>query len=188
MLTDETLDYNHIKLQCGHSFNYEPLFKEITLQKKSGFAVNDTVRLSINQIKCPYCRHVNSKLLPYTPLPSCKTKISGVNSPASFCMPGKTCSWIFKSGIRKGQECGKPAYQNSSGIGCLVHHKIMDKFNTNNISNDNISNDNTSKSTHNTRSLQKLKVVELREKLRAKNLKVGGNKSQLIDRLLNHSS
>ena len=92
LLTGEALDYNHIMLPCDHGFNYEPLFKEVTLQKgpRTQYST-DSVRLAVNQIKCPYCRCVSNKILPYVPLLGCKTRIKGVNSPVAFSMPGKTC-------------------------------------------------------------------------------------------------
>jgi len=176
LLTGEILDSNHVVLQCGHTFNYEPMFHEVVLQKshKHAFA-HDTIRLSVNQIKCPYCRHVNSKILPYVPLPGCKAKLKGVNSPSAYCMPGKTCSWIFKSGKRKGLPCGCAAYEDADGIACTQHRRLMKP-------NGGIG------TVHDTRSLHKLKVVDLREILRSKNLKVGGRKIELIDRILASSS
>lgn len=52
------LTYNFIKLPCNHSFNYLPLYNELTL--------TNTYKRSI---KCPYCRTLSSKLIPYIPLP-----------------------------------------------------------------------------------------------------------------------
>ena len=180
LLTGEPLDSNHVALQCGHAFNYEPLFQEVVLQKshKHAFA-HDTIRLSVNQMKCPYCRRVNSKILPYVPLPGCKLKTKGVNSPSAFCMPGKTCSWIFKSGKRKGLACGSAAYEDADGIACALHRRLMKAAKP-----DNGSGEIGKVHTHDTRSLHKLRVVDLREILRSKNLRVGGRKSELISRIL----
>jgi hypothetical protein len=171
-------------MQCGHAFNYEPLFQEVVLQKshKHAFA-HDTIRLSVNQMKCPYCRRVNSKILPYVPLPGCTLKMKGVNSPSAFCMPGKTCSWIFKSGKRKGLSCGCAAYEDADGIACALHRRLMKTAKQGTV-NGEIGEVHT----HDARSLHKLKVVDLREILRSKNLRVGGRKSELIDRILSSNS
>ena len=145
---------------------------------KHAFA-HDTIRLSVNQMKCPYCRRVNSKILPYVPLPGCKVRIKGVNSPSTFCMPGKTCSWIFKSGKRKGLPCGCAAYEDAGGIACALHRRLM-KSTKPCEENEEID----KATTHDILSLRKLKVVDLRKILKSKNLKVGGRKSELIDRIL----
>ena len=44
LISNNKLDDNHIKLFCGHTFNYESLYKEIVIQKtrKSGL---ETTRL-----------------------------------------------------------------------------------------------------------------------------------------------
>tara|TARA_Y100000748_G_scaffold299799_1_gene297219 strand:+ start:4668 stop:5318 length:651 start_codon:yes stop_codon:yes gene_type:complete len=180
LLTGELLDSNHVVMQCGHAFNYEPLFHEVVLQKSHKYAfAHDTIRLSVNQMKCPYCRRVNSKILPYVPLPGCKAKVKGVNSPSAFCMPGKTCSWIFKSGKRKGLGCECAAYEDADGVACALHRRLMK------VAKPSGENEEVGKGhTHNTRSLHKLRVVDLREILRSKNLRVGGRKSELIDRIL----
>lgn len=177
LLTGELLDPNHVVLQCGHTFNYEPMFHEVILQKSHKYAfAHDTIRLSANQLKCPYCRCVNPNILPYVPLPGCRVKIKGVNSPPAFCMPGKICSWIFKSGKRKGIACGCAAYEDADGIACPLHRRLMQAAKQNEeIGKVHI---------NNTESLHKLRVVDLREILRTKKLRVGGRKIELIARIL----
>lgn len=184
LLTGELLDSNHVVLQCGHAFNYEPMFKEVVLQKSHKLAfAHDTIRLSVSQIKCPYCRHVNTKILPYVPLPGCKVKMKGVNTPSAFCMPGKTCSWVFKSGKRKGLPCGCAAYEDTNGIACPFHHRLIQAVKPSVENKDII---NTQKYT--IQSLQKLKVVDLRKILKSKKLRVGGRKTELIDRIVASNS
>lgn len=179
LLTGELLDSNHVVLQCGHEFNYEPIFNEVVLQKSHKYAfAHDTIRLSVNQIKCPYCRSVNSNILPYVPLPGCNVKMKGVNSPSTFCMPGKTCSWIFKSGKRKGLPCGCAAYEDAHGIVCAHHRRLIQAAKP---SGDIVM-------AHNTLSLHRLKVVDLREILRSKKLRLGGRKTELIDRIIASNS
>jgi hypothetical protein len=67
---------NYVTLECGHSFNYDALFKDIYNHKKK-FLTLESTRLSPLEIRCPYCRNIQKKLLPIkagTPL------VYGVNS------------------------------------------------------------------------------------------------------------
>ena len=53
------LDNEHIKLNCGHTFNYLPIFNEIKKQKQNK-SLFETQKLEHKQIKCPYCRRIKS--------------------------------------------------------------------------------------------------------------------------------
>ena len=70
LITKEPLEENYIKLKCGHSFNYIPLYNEINRQKRLNNQSMDDRRLLINQIKCPYCRSIHNYLIPYINIPS----------------------------------------------------------------------------------------------------------------------
>jgi hypothetical protein len=71
-------DY-YIKLNCGHKFNYEPLYKDILNHKKKfNYLEQNKNKLALHQIRCPYCRNIQNELLPYyehSGLP----KVNGVN-------------------------------------------------------------------------------------------------------------
>jgi|SaaInlStandDraft_7_1057024.scaffolds.fasta_scaffold00228_9 hypothetical protein len=97
-----------IKLQCGHEFNYLPLFKEI-IEQKVRHSVLEVVKLKDFQIKCPYCRNVQNKLIPYIKMKGVR-KMSKVNHPAIFTMCENTCKYTFKSGKRKGKVCDSLCY------------------------------------------------------------------------------
>ena len=180
LLTGQPLTYNHVTLPCKHSFNYEPLYKEIYLQKTHKVAT-DTCILNVNQIKCPYCRDITNKILPYIPIDNYKRRIRGVNSPLTYCMSGKECQWIFKTGKKKGLRCSSCAYDDHLGAFCPLHRKKM-------YIKDTVTHQNTDNSmTYD--ALVQYKVVELRKMLKSKNLKVGGCKIDLINRLIqNHNS
>lgn len=52
-----------VRMECGHSFNYLPLYNELVQQQKPsicGYA-------KIGRIVCPYCRHSQQTFLPYNP-------------------------------------------------------------------------------------------------------------------------
>ena len=73
-ISGEKLTNYHISLECGHKFNYIPLFNEIYKQKFIFKYYNDNL-LNYEQlckykehnyfIKCPYCRNIQFTILPY---------------------------------------------------------------------------------------------------------------------------
>lgn len=66
LITNEPLTDKYVVMECGHKFNYIPIYKDIInhKQKFNGLeGVNS--KLNINQIRCPYCRKKQDKLLPY---------------------------------------------------------------------------------------------------------------------------
>ena len=76
LITMLPLDNNYITLECGHTFNYDPLFKDVYNHKKL-FTRLESTKLKPQELRCPYCRNIQSKLLPVntgSPL------IYGVNS------------------------------------------------------------------------------------------------------------
>ena len=145
------LTYNAITLTCNHSFNYLPLFKELCLTHHKYI------------LYCPYCRTVSAKLMPYIPLPGV-TKIHGINSPNSKCMPAPACSVITK----KGTSCGLDGIACTEGIFCAKHLPKKE-----------------AELTYEMEALSNSKnIPELKRMLREKGLKVGGNKFDLVKRLL----
>lgn len=66
LITKNKLTEYYVELDCGHKFNYEPLFKDIKNHKQKFNAMEGSLnRLSIPEIRCPYCRNKQKKLLPY---------------------------------------------------------------------------------------------------------------------------
>jgi len=52
-----------VRMECGHSFNYLPLYNELVQQQKPsicGYA-------KLGRIVCPFCRHSQQTFLPYNP-------------------------------------------------------------------------------------------------------------------------
>jgi hypothetical protein len=118
-ITYDTLDDKHIKLVCGHTFNYTPLFKEISTQKQSKSSYN-ILKLKVNQIQCPYCRNIQNTILPRSKeVP----RVYGVNYPDVYSMKPDSCKYQFQSGKRKGSLCSKGCYGNA----CIQHEKLMQK-------------------------------------------------------------
>ena len=87
-ITNLPLEKYFVKLECGHLFNYVPLYKEIFNQKlvyknyniyKETHANNINIKHCDNYIKCPYCRNIQTKLLLYHSELGVE-KIYGINS------------------------------------------------------------------------------------------------------------
>jgi hypothetical protein len=66
LITNMPLKDNFVKLNCGHKFNYEAIYKDIFNHKKKFNNMEQIkTKLKQNQIRCPYCRHIQDELLPY---------------------------------------------------------------------------------------------------------------------------
>tara|TARA_B100000073_G_scaffold305655_1_gene274964 strand:+ start:269 stop:955 length:687 start_codon:yes stop_codon:yes gene_type:complete len=125
LLTHDVLSDNHITLPCDHSFNYKPLYDEIVMQKRNHNHL-ETTRLRVNELKCPYCRTIHKKLLPYICCPGVQ-KVSGVNYPLRYSMKFWDCEWVFKTGKNKGNACPLAAQHTGYGYLCLKHYKSKHK-------------------------------------------------------------
>ena len=110
LLTKDPLDNIHIKLECGHKFNYVPLYREVVMQKTTGMSsigYYQSHSLKRNEIKCPYCRTVQDKLLPYLEYDGVN-KTTNVNQPKTLSMSVQTCSHIeYKKGKKQSSTCCK---------------------------------------------------------------------------------
>ena len=106
-------------LDCGHKFNYIPLFNEIKQQKCNKYYNSDIVKLRLTQIKCPYCRNVQEKILPFIKGFKGVTRVRGVTSPSEYEMSSDTCQYTFKSGKKRALACGKKCI----GMLCISHKK-----------------------------------------------------------------
>ena len=83
LITNQPLTDKHVILDCGHKFNYIPIYKDIVNHKqKFNGMEGGNGRLGTNQIRCPYCRKKQDKLLPYYEELGL-AKVNGVN----FCDP-----------------------------------------------------------------------------------------------------
>ena len=166
MISHLPLIYNSVTLPCKHSFNYLPLYTELCLHNNN------------KNITCPYCREVSQKFIPFIPLPNVKKRF-GVNYPPDKCLPAPECSFILKMGTRKGMKCGRGGVINEEGVFCMKHQHHIKETDTED------NNEPTSiKWTDAMDQLSKEKsVIELKQMLREKGLKVGGVKKDLVKRL-----
>ena len=133
LLTKEALNDIHVTLNCGHKFNYIPLYKEVVIQKTSaGMTTNgyyNSYTLRLNEIKCSYCRRVQDKLLPFLNYDDIK-RLRGVNGPESLCMKARICEHIEtankkkKNSNKKSDSCECNAIHLVSGVYyCKKHYE-----------------------------------------------------------------
>lgn len=123
LISHTKLNKGFITLECGHKFNYYYLYQEIKNQKiyANKYEIQS---LKSYQIKCPYCRNIQNKILPfYKEKLDEYPKLYGVNSPSKYCMYTSKCSYIFKSGKRKDMTCAI----NCNETMCNKHKNIIIK-------------------------------------------------------------
>jgi hypothetical protein len=117
LITNVPLNLFHVALECGHKFNYEPLYQEVLRQKGRLGIHNYHEKIGIYQVKCPYCRTLTNRLLPCVGQHPVIKRLVGVNAPAAMCMPGIECSHHIKCEVNA-------FYEHESKPYCLRHYKI----------------------------------------------------------------
>lgn len=101
LITYKPLKDKFVKLNCGHKFNYEPLYYDIKNHKqKYNHMEAHSGHLNTNEIRCPYCRKNHKNILEYYEdlgLP----KVNGVNyidpnykEHSSYYSHGKPCQYL----------------------------------------------------------------------------------------------
>lgn len=66
LITKQPLEDKYINMNCGHKFNYLPLFLDIKNHKqKFNNMEGGTSHLNNDEIRCPYCRKKQKGVLPY---------------------------------------------------------------------------------------------------------------------------
>ena len=175
LLTGHALERNHITLECGHKFNYKPLYLEARIQKRT-YNANEIRRLYTNEIRCPYCRQITDKLLPYIPVIDGVTRLKGVNYPPALCMSHMKCGWKFKSGKHKGECCNADGFATDAGVLCERHWKCAMAKKKNDTADVPVTPEME-------KAMKEHTVASLKELLKKKGLKVGGRKLDLVKRL-----
>lgn len=79
LITQLPLTDKYVELNCGHSFNYIPLYNDlVNFKNKYNSMEGSSTRLKHGEIRCPYCRKKQTELLPYYEELGLK-KINGIN-------------------------------------------------------------------------------------------------------------
>ncbi len=100
LITNEVLTDKYVILECGHKFNYKPLYYDL-INHKGKFNVMEkpSDKLGLHEIRCPYCRNKQTSLLPYYEELGLK-KINGINDykepiTNSSSSLGKKCEYQY---------------------------------------------------------------------------------------------
>ena len=120
LITQMKLTDNHVQMQCGHKFNYLPLYNDLVQHLKWPSSHRT------GYITCPFCRHSQTTLLPFNAL---YKRVIGVNfypfkvgkDAGTICPKmGSSCKF---SGLN---ECTTDyAYKTSLGsYYCEAHHTM----------------------------------------------------------------
>jgi len=144
LITNEPLTDNFVKMNCGHKFNYVPLFKDILNHKKK-FNSMESHQLCVSEIRCPYCRQKHHGVLPYYEELGFE-KISGVNHIGNVSSSSSTSIWCcqflinnyhFNPSIEENEatnpkliKClhyGSKIHYNDDNCYCYIHKRIMIK-------------------------------------------------------------
>ena len=113
LISGDPLEPRHVKLHCGHTFNYENIFNEVYRQKKVYQQYEKTI-LHMREIKCPYCRNVQDELLfEDARFP----RVTGVNAPSRFCMYPAKCQFVLEGG----DLCNDGCYETH----CRFHLRLV---------------------------------------------------------------
>lgn len=79
LITNQPLIDKFVTMECGHKFNYLPLFNDLVNHKKKfNNMESSATQLKQNEIRCPYCRKKTTNMLPYYEELGLE-KINGVN-------------------------------------------------------------------------------------------------------------
>jgi hypothetical protein len=123
LISREPLGETRISLECGHAFNYVPLLNEVVKQK-CGHRATEVVKLHLNQVKCPYCRNIQNRVLPYCPSLEPR-RMAGVNAPAKWEMLNDKCTHVGAS--RRSKNFGTPCSDPCWGTFCKRHQRAHDR-------------------------------------------------------------
>jgi len=134
LISGEILEDKYFTMECNHKFNYIPLYKDL-LNFKTKLSLMESVRLKPNEIRCPYCRKRQSKLLPFYEELGL-AKVNGINTwnPASEYGDNSTgykatSAWVIGSCCipKCNATTVKPNVQDSK-LYCYTHSKEFFKL------------------------------------------------------------
>ena len=167
LISNKELTDNFVTLACNHRFNYMSLYNEVHYQKTQ--RVLDNAMLRLNEIKCPYCRTVTPKLLPYFKYYDVR-QVRGVNHPQIYSMKLHSCQYLNKHKL----PCNMSACKTKHGILCNRHNKARE---SEDIFLSTV--DNSEFVKYNKKKLPDLKTI-----LKTNGCKVSGTKQQLVERII----
>jgi hypothetical protein len=129
LITQQPLVDKFVKLNCGHKFNYIPLYNDLVNHKKKFNTMESSGGfLRKDEIRCPYCRQKQTGYLPSYPdmnLP----KVDGVNwmePTMNFNTAGSNkCGYLVNNELFNSSlpECNETNIKYIK-CGCFGHYKL----------------------------------------------------------------
>ena len=128
LITQTPLEDKFVTLDCSHTFNYEPLYKDVFNHKtKYNHLESCSSYLTLSQIRCPYCRRKHAGILPYYPELGFN-KIVGVNFievvRPSLYEQGHRCCFIYVKDDEKCMSANLNMNKINDKYYCYHHHTI----------------------------------------------------------------
>ena len=103
----------------GYTSSLPASFQNVQTMTYNSSINLETTKLHYDEIKCPYCRDITPKLLPYYPYPEVN-QVKYVNSPSNLCLKGVACEY-FKLADKTCDS--SPTYNEQYGLLCRTHMK-----------------------------------------------------------------
>jgi hypothetical protein len=137
LITNEILTDKFVRLNCGHCFNYIPLWNEIYNQKFApSFHKSNNLK---NNIQCPYCRQIHNHLLPYYPEFNLKLTYGVTSNDDNFTIIFHNNEWVYTNTLKYSYgkcnfigenmlECDKTnvlLYENHNKTYCCRHLNLI---------------------------------------------------------------
>lgn len=119
LITNQLLIDKYVTMNCGHKFNYIPLYYDLVNHKKKFNQMEGLhSKLNLNEIRCPYCRKKQQGLLDYYEDLGLE-KVNGVNfyDPSSKQLTQQTYYTSHKCQFKWPNSCynpNKPESQTNS--------------------------------------------------------------------------
>lgn len=207
LISNKPLDDNHLILDCNHKFNYEDLYNEYVYQQTNK-NYYDIYKPFAYQTKCPYCRTITNKVVPYFK-PLLNNEYKQIHTNKNFeTIKLYECTYIGKSST---ENCKMNCCITEFGKLCNKHYTIRKNANNKKLLKEKIKQNNykkildTNNNTNNldnilpeydidtidnlqyylnTNKFHRLKIPQLKLLLKINNCKISGNKTQLIERII----
>jgi hypothetical protein len=114
LITNDILIDKYIDLDCGHCFNYIPLWNEIYNQKFCQ-SFHKTTNIK-DSIQCPYCRKIHYHLLPYYPEFNLKNAYGVTTNEEKYKISLINNNWVYINTIK--YFYGICCYVNEDNVQC----------------------------------------------------------------------
>tara|TARA_B110000114_G_scaffold184773_1_gene229434 strand:+ start:461 stop:967 length:507 start_codon:yes stop_codon:yes gene_type:complete len=118
LITNEALTDKFVQLDCGHMFNYKPLYNSFVKYKMRSHQMRPKRKIEEDSLVCPYCRKQQKNKIPYYKELGVK-HIDGITCKNN--VNTLFCTAILKCGANNGCTCKSKQF---SGGFCKRHFNM----------------------------------------------------------------